>query len=291
MVVLPPSVGGLTEAGTLGEAEGPVALDVADEWFADEARTVRRRLRVWADDEQLDTKTAGMRLVRTLRVRLPEGEEGDEEAVREWQFYVRPAAADDEGSKTALRPVRLADHNAAVRQAAERFGRALRLPDAIGQALGVAAGHHDDGKRRALWQRNIGNRGAEPLAKSGHRRPPEIVSSYRHEFGSLLDLLNCDEFQQLPAEARDLALHLVAAHHGRGRPHFPVPEVFDPEGQETQVVAVAREVPRRFARLQRMYGRWGLAFLESLLRAADWAASAQVDGSVRLHDRPAEDQP
>jgi hypothetical protein len=40
-----------------------------------------------------------------------------------------------------------------------------------------------------------------------------------------------------------------------------------------------------------MYGRWGLAFLESLLRAADWAASAQVDGSVRLHDRPAEDQP
>ena len=37
---------------------------------------------------------------------------------------------------------------------------------------------------------------------------------------------------------------------------------------------IAAEVPQRFARLQRKYGRWGLAYLESLLRAADWAASA-----------------
>ena len=36
---------------------------------------------------------------------------------------------------------------------------------------------------------------------------------------------------------------------------------------------VAREVPRRFARLQRRYGRWGLAWLESLVRAADALAS------------------
>jgi CRISPR-associated endonuclease/helicase Cas3 len=274
IVVLPPSVGGLTEAGTLGKAEGPVDLDVADEWFADEARTIRQRLRVEADDPELETKTAGMRLVRTLSVSLPEGEdEGDGESRREWQFYVRPKSADDEGSKTALWPVKLADHKAAVRRTAECIGRALRLPEPITQALVIAAGHHDDGKNRALWQRGIGNRTGEPLAKSGHRRPPEITSSYRHEFGSLIDLMDCDEFQALDEEARELALHLVAAHHGRARPHFPADEAFDPEHSDAAAAGVAREVPRRFARLQRKYGRWGLAYLESLLRAADWAAS------------------
>jgi CRISPR-associated endonuclease/helicase Cas3 len=37
---------------------------------------------------------------------------------------------------------------------------------------------------------------------------------------------------------------------------------------------MAASVPRHFARLQRQFGRWGLAYLESLLRAADYAASA-----------------
>jgi CRISPR-associated endonuclease/helicase Cas3 len=53
-------------------------------------------------------------------------------------------------------------------------------------------------------------------------------------------------------------------------------EAFDPAPGRTQADAeLACDVPRRFARLQRKYGRWGLAYLESLLRAADWAASAE----------------
>ena len=55
---------------------------------------------------------------------------------------------------------------------------------------------------------------------------------------------------------------------------FPTDEAFDPEPKGRDVAEVAREVPQRFARLQRKYGRWGLAYLESLLRAADYAASA-----------------
>jgi len=69
-------------------------------------------------------------------------------------------------------------------------------------------------------------------------------------------------------------LHVIAVHHGRGRPHFSADEAFDPEHPDMEALEIAQEVPRRYARLQRKYGRWGLAWLESLLRAADAEASA-----------------
>ena len=72
---------------------------------------------------------------------------------------------------------------------------------------------------------------------------------------------------------QDLVLHLIAAHHGRARPHFPAGELFDTEHPENKAALIAREVPRRFGRLQHKYGRWGLAYLESVVRAADAIAS------------------
>jgi CRISPR-associated endonuclease/helicase Cas3 len=73
-----------------------------------------------------------------------------------------------------------------------------------------------------------------------------------------------------------LILHLIAAHHGRGRPHFPADEAFDPKYPDERCAEIARQVPRRFALLQRRFGRWGLAYLESLLRAADYLASEEA---------------
>ena len=78
---------------------------------------------------------------------------------------------------------------------------------------------------------------------------------------------------------RDIALHVVAAHHGRARPHFPTHERFDPELPDAVVVDIVQQVPLRFDRLQRKYGRWGLAWMESLLRAADVLGSD--DGEVK----------
>jgi CRISPR-associated endonuclease/helicase Cas3 len=48
----------------------------------------------------------------------------------------------------------------------------------------------------------------------------------------------------------------------------------DSERKSSDADVLGAEVPRRFARLQCRYGRWGLAYLESLLRAADALASS-----------------
>ena len=140
-----------------------------------------------------------------------------------------------------------------------------------------------------MWQRSIGNptpkvwyakSGKDPKTKRLWR--PIELTDYRHEFGSLIDAVNHDGFKALnDADLEAFVLHVIATHHGRGRPHFPADEVFDPERSDEAAQKVAREVPLRFARLQRKYGRWGLAYLESLLRAADYAASANPSAFVK----------
>ena len=100
-----------------------------------------------------------------------------------------------------------------------------------------------------------------------------ILDGYRHELGSLLDAID-----QLPedftTEERDIALHLIAAHHGWARPHFPK-RTFDKTNVHRSERA-ALEVARRFARLQRRYGPWGLAYLETVFHSADAIASANA---------------
>ena len=106
---------------------------------------------------------------------------------------------------------------------------------------------------------------------------PFLLNHYRHEIGSLIDVSSDTEFIQLAPEMQDLVLHLIAAHHGRARPHFTADEAFDPKHPEEKASMITREAPRRFARLQQKYGRWGLAYLESLVRAVDALASQSDD--------------
>jgi CRISPR-associated endonuclease/helicase Cas3 len=102
---------------------------------------------------------------------------------------------------------------------------------------------------------------------------PSELDGYRHELGSLHD----GDFSGLTEEERDLAMHAVAAHHGRARPHFPPHESFDPEVQDTVCTPLVNATPLRFDRLSRRYGRWGLAWLESILRAADVLGSEDAE--------------
>ena len=154
----------------------------------------------------------------------------------------------------------------------------LKLPSSLAQCVILAARFHDLGKRRLYWQRGIGNMDATRwLAKAGPElRPRLLAEPYRHEFGSLFDAEKEQAFR-VSATDEELLLHLIAAHHGRGRPHFPTDESFNPDDAHANAQHLAAEVPCRFARLQRRYGRWGIAYLEYLLRAADYAASAGIE--------------
>lgn len=285
-VLLPAEVGGLLESGMLsGTAtfDEQRQYDVADRWNDEKGHP--RRFRVWDDAPTPD----GMRLVRTIDIRPDTDDEQDQDedstSRRYWHWYVQPRSADDDGSRTARKEQKLAPHL----QAAERFAAALAAklvsePDEA-RAVTLAAKWHDLGKHRAMWQRSIGNSNPNlVLAKSGGKKRPIEITGYRHELGSLIDVSSDSEFRHLTPDMQDLVLHLIAAHHGRARPHFPADEAFDPERPEERTAEIVREAPRRFARLQRKYGRWGLAYLESLVRAADALASQNDDPQSKPAD-------
>ncbi len=276
-VLLPPEVGGL-DGGIMSDKPDPVA-DVADLWL-DGAH--RRRERIWSDKSQVPTPSeADMRLIRIIDTRPDEDETAEVEddaegrtSGRYWFWFDRRRDADDDMSKTSSKPVAWEVHTTDVTEGARRIVERLSLPEDVKEAVIRAAEFHDLGKRRVVWQRSIGNpKPTRWLAKSGGKMKPVELNGYRHEFGSLADVHSLAEFQGLSEESKDLILHFIAVHHGFGRPHFPSDHAFDPDPKGQDVDAIAAEIPIRFARLQRKYGRWGLAYLESLLRAADYAAS------------------
>ncbi len=210
---------------------------------------------------------------------------------------VQPAEFDEEGnaikSLVLLSPVTnisqaqdsqsLQAHVGAVEAEAKKIADALGLAgsDPVRVALAFAARWHDQGKTENVWQYfACAEPGDEPLGKVSKTRGARALRGYRHELGSLL-LIQPERSATIgcmtPADptALELALHLIATHHGGARPHFQ-PGRYD-SFSPVEVESVRAEVMRRFARLQRQYGWWTLAWLENLLRCADALASADQD--------------
>lgn len=213
-------------------------------------------------------------------IRLTEPLEGDEDEgeARYLVLLVEPkqAATEDPESAGYKRTPTLDKHSEQAALMADKIGTALKLQKPLHNAIVSAARWHDSGKNRRLWQRAVFNDdGDVVLAKSGPKGMDwRRLGGYRHEFGSLLDAARDNEVLS-HAEA-DLILHLIAAHHGRARPHFD-PDAWDTECYETSANAeAAHEVMRRYGRVQQRFGRWGLAWLESLVRCADVMASRQA---------------
>jgi len=271
ILILPASAGGL-ESGLLNASARGMATDVSEI-----VREVGSR----------DAIPEGCQLIHSVEV---SDEDADEQRFILWCDRVPVESSTTNGAVPGAHPETLAAHTLAVEGHARSLAKKLLCaredtgPD-LRRCLVLAATFHDLGKNRALWQRNLGNLGYDPenpdtiFAKAGGKlRSRNVTEHYRHEFGSVTEASARIEFSVLSDLERDIVLHLVAAHHGRARPHFPGDEIFDPHPDNTpkRSAALATEIPRRFARLQRHFGRWGLAWLESLLRAADYAASAGI---------------
>ncbi len=265
LIVLPLGCGGL-DSGMLSPAEtAETATDLAD------VRTLgkknRRRYLRYADGNPTplvsgdDLPVLDDGRVR-LEIRLTDGEEPPEFDGPRTLLYMQERP-ESQGSVEYL----LNDHLKHVEERARRLADKL-LPE-MAEVFAAAGSFHDEGKNRKLWQHYMGRCPGKVVAKSFRSPFPNGMGGYRHELGSLARLETLG----------DLSSHLIAAHHGWGRPYFP--------GKATGPVDTARseqiiaETPARFARLTEEYGPWGLAYLEALLKAADAWASADFEPSKK----------
>ena len=304
-IILPVEVGGLTDEGLLDGNIKKQALDVAEaggkrERLLLEGGNGRYLVRALTSSEvnlmidqpspqKAAEKVAQQRcrsMSQLVPLRLPsEWEEEDETEQKFLLLLVEPKRAAEEtpeSANTEKQPT-VDEHCKLAEQWAARFGEALNLESGQKEALEIAARWHDRGKARKVWQRAIFNEDKEDKAYYAKPGPQGIdsrrLNGYRHEFGSLLEAMADSEISSHP-EA-DLILHLIAVHHGWARPHF-LPSAWDLESHtEAQNRQAALEAMRRFGRLQQCFGRWGLAWLESLMRCVDILASRQI--------RPTED--
>jgi CRISPR-associated endonuclease/helicase Cas3 len=284
-VVLPLEVVGLDTNGMLdpeplNTADG-LPLDVAEEGPPEERRERWLHLKS-ADGERFERLITGeafeappSALREKERIALQQSAEGEDDAEsRDLVLMVSPRRSAPENPETASAHQTLEEHTEAIAAQMAAIAKVLRLSEAMQAALVTAARWHDRGKDRPAWQRYARNpNGSEPLAKARRYLHPRALGGYRHEFGSLLEAMADGELDA--CSERDLVLHLIAAHHGWARPHFE-PRSYDTTRTSSENDCAACDVMRRFGRLQQRFGRWGLAWLESLLRCADIAVSRQA---------------
>ena len=268
-------LGGLDDDGMLDEKceRPPAVADGNGDWLAsddaDDAPPIKFRVRAIAngEDESNDTASDGDWLLnRTFEIE--ENDAGATECLEVYKWAVDPT--DEDSRSVQPRPQALREHAEQVAARARQLAERLHLPAAEVDALERAARFHDDGKAALRWQEAMNApRCGRPYAKTrggGNRRRLE---GYRHEFGSLLKAEGAD----LPPDTRDLILHLIAAHHGYARPVIATAGC--DEAPPTLLATSARDAALRYARLQRRYGVWGLAWREAILRAADQSASRE----------------
>ena len=223
----------------------------------------------------------------------------------------RPAdsSRSDELDELSLTPVpaTLAAHSGDTARVARRVAVAIGLHAGIVGIVERAALFHDTGKadpRFQAWLHPDGGT-SEPMAKSSaprsqwsqHRSESGWPAAGRHE--QLSQRLVSAWLEQaehgLGDSDQHLLVHLVASHHGHGRPLIAPaddrtaagPVACDLAGRRVTADSDLSEAdwtqPARFAALNRQYNPWGLALLEAVVRQADHIVSA--DGRTKADIR------
>lgn len=188
-------------------------------------------------------------------------------------------------------------HGDEVGTRAARLAAVLGLPTDLVAILQRAGSFHDVGKADLRFQRWLDPRAVatSPVAKSALPRARWATARTaagwpaggRHEDLSarlVAEWIKTADAGLADADA-DLLVHLVISHHGKGRPLVPPVEDGSPTlvSYEIEGVAVSSSAdlsivdwsqPARFRRLNDLYGPWGLALLEAIIRQADHAVSA-----------------
>ena len=278
-LVLDSRFAGLGADGLLDESMSspPQSIDDGEEWMEPIKNQPAIPFRVRESDQSSLTKDKGWR--QRLRLPVERSKEGEPTRCLIVDKWRSDSATADDGASGSLQ--HLTDHQKAAELRVRAIAQSLALPKPYIQMLLIAARLHDEGKRAKSWQ-DAFNAPLEggPFAKTPGPINQALLNGYRHEFTSLSALAADAEFQKLPENLQDLALHIVAAHHGFARPLISIQGCN--EAPPSLLEDRAREVALRFGRLQRRWGPWGLAWWESLLRAADQQASRELEEASEI---------
>jgi CRISPR-associated endonuclease/helicase Cas3 len=217
---------------------------------------------------------------------------------------------DDTASLTEV-SIGLHQHCLGVGRWAREFAVRCGLPEGLISDLEIAGQLHDFGKadpRMQLWlyggdEMRAARNGYELIAKSKEmsandreamesaRKKAGYPKGTRHEFLSVA-LANSSDLPFARVHDPELVRHLIGTHHGYARPFVPVAgdngiAVSIKDHDEVTLTANSKHGLDRldsgwveqFWRLVRRYGPWGLAYLETLLRLADYARSGEEQNS------------
>ena len=225
--------------------------------------------------------------------------------VSELQNGGRQVSVDEYDELSIADPVSLEAHGNDVARTARRIADAIGVAPSTAKLIEVAARTHDIGKadtRFQSWLDPDQDR-SRALAKSEiprsrweHSRAASgWPSGGRHEELSrrLASAWLAQGSHNFDEDEQALFLHLVVAHHGRGRPL--VAPVEDSTGTkvnyqinghdliaDANLSTVDWEQPTRFASLNELYGPWGLALLEAVVRQADHLVSAAAHTALEI---------